>query len=374
LLAADSVVAASPDALLRFGAQRTAAVLNLDEAPTADFVTDRDATIPSTTLVESIRSRTRAGALHAIEASELCRAIFGDTVAVHTFMLGYAWQKGLVPVSMAALMEAIERNGVAIGLNKSAFQWGRVASEKPGHMEAALRASPATEPADEPIDALIARLRNELVAWQGRQPADRFSTLLEQVKKAATGVHANPDAFTRVVALAAFRVMAYKDEYEVARLYASPQFRQSLEREFDRTHKISIWLAPPILVRKDPATGRPKKIKFGSWILPVMKCIAALRVVRGTPLDVFGYTAERRAERDLATTFRADVGQLLINPSDRSLGQVEAIARAANEVRGFGAVKEAALHRYAIARAHILSGEAPVSTKRSAPVYIMKSI
>ena len=181
------------------------------------------------------------------------------------------------------------------------------------------------------------------------------------------------EPLTRTIAQAAFRVMAYKDEYEVARLYASPEFRESLAGEFDRSRKVSVWLAPPLLARKDPATGRPKKMKFGPWVFPVMKGLAALRVLRGTPLDVFGYTAERRAERELASSFETDILQLLQEASERTLSQVEALARAANEVRGFGPVKEAALQRYALARERILAGDL-AAVRRPGPVFLMKSI
>ena len=374
LLGADTVVSASADALLRLSAARTATVLNTDETPTADFVSNRDATVPSATLVEQVRERTRPGAFHALGFGRLCRAIFGDTVASHTFMLGYAWQKGLVPVSAAALMEAIERNGAAVAMNKSAFQWGRVAADRLDRLEVALGLRAAPPAAIEPLDALLARLRNELTAYQHSAHAARFSALVEQVQRAETAIHPGAGQLTRAVAQAAFRVMAYKDEYEVARLYSSPEFRASLSVEFDRSRKVSVWLSPPLLARKDPATGRPKKMKFGPWIFPLMKGLATLRVLRGTALDVFGYTAERRAERELAQGFEADILQLLRAPSERTLAQVEALARAANEVRGFGPVKEAALRRYAAARQRILAGDTQAIAKRPAPIHFMKSV
>jgi indolepyruvate ferredoxin oxidoreductase len=373
LLAADSVVAAAADTLLRLSPERTATVLNTEKAPTADIVADRDATIPSATLMQRVRERTRAGAFHAMEVGRLCRAIFGDTVATHTFMLGYAWQKGLVPVSASAIQAAIEGNGVAVTMNLSAFQWGRVAAEKLQQLEAAvgLRAAPV---ASEPLDALLARFHRELTAYQGNRHAERFSALIAKVQRAEQGRAASSVQLTRLVAQAAYRVMAYKDEYEVARLYASPDFRQSLADEFDGTRKVSVWLAPPLLARKDPATGRPRKMKFGPWVFPLMKGLAALRVLRGTPLDVFGYTAERRAERELARSFEADILQLVKAPSERTLAHAEALARAANEVRGFGPVKEAALKRYAVARERILAGDVQAIAKRPAPIFLMKSI
>ncbi|MGE4242702.1 DUF6537 domain-containing protein [Ramlibacter sp.] len=374
LLGADTVVSASADALLRLSAGRTATVLNTDETPTADFVANRDAEVPSATLLERVRERTRAGAFHALGFGGLCRAIFGDTVASHTFMLGYAWQKGLVPVSAAALIEAIERNGAAVAMNKSAFQWGRVAADRLERLESALglRAAPAAS--TEPLDALLARLRNELTAYQHSAHAARFGAVVAQVQRAEAAVHPGAEQLTRIVARAVFRAMAYKDEYEVARLYAAPEFRASLAAEFDRSRKVSVWLSPPLLARKDPATGRPKKMKFGPWIFPVMKGLAALRLLRGTPLDVFGYTAERRAERHHAQTFESDILQLLETPAERTLAQVQALARAANEVRGFGPVKEVALRRYAAARERILAGDGQAMAMRPSPIHFMKSV
>ena len=374
LLGADAVVSASPDALLRLSAGRTVTVLNTDEIPTADFVSNRDATVPSATLAQRVRDRTRPGAFHAVAFGRLCRAIFGDTVATHTFMLGYAWQKGLVPVAADALMEAIERNGAAVAMNKSAFQWGRVAADRLERLELALGLRAASAITSEPLDALMVRLRNELTAYQNSAHAARFSALTKQVQRAEAAFHPGAEQLTRTVAHAAFRLMAYKDEYEVARLYSSPEFRASLADEFDRSRKVSIWLSPPLLSRKDPATGRPKKMKFGPWIFPLMKGLAAMRVLRGTALDVFGYTAERRAERELAQDFESDILQLLQEPSERTLAQVGTLAQAANEVRGFGPVKEAALSRYAAARERILAGEAQAIAKRPAPIHFMKSI
>jgi indolepyruvate ferredoxin oxidoreductase len=374
LLGADTVVSAAADALLRFSPQRTASVLNTEESPTADFVTNRDAAVPSAALMQRVRERSRTEGFHALEFGRLCRAIFGDTVAVHTLMLGYAWQKGLVPLSEAALMQAVERNGAAVAMNRSAFQWGRVAAEKLERLESALGLCATPAAPMEPQAVLLGRLSGELAAYQDGRYAARFTALMEQVQRAAASVPERAEQLADIVGQAAFRVMAYKDEYEVARLYASPEFRASLAVEFDRTRKVSVWLAPPLLARKDPATGRPRKMKFGPWVFPFMKGLAALRVLRGTPLDVFGYTAERRAERDLARSFEADLLQLLQSPTQRSLELVEALARSAQEVRGFGLVKEAALQRYAIARARILAGDVAAIERRAAPVFFMKSV
>jgi indolepyruvate ferredoxin oxidoreductase len=234
--------------------------------------------------------------------------------------------------------------------------------------------SAPTAAAGESLDAMLARLRSELVSYQGSGHAERFGALVAQVQRAESDIQPGAGQLTRTVAQAAFRVTAYKDEYEVARLYASPAFRQSLAGEFDTSRKVSVWLAPPVLASKDPVTGRPKKMKFGPWVFPLMKGLAALRGLRGTPFDVFGYTAERRAERGLARSFGADIGQLVHSPSQRSLAQVEALARAANEVRGFGPVKEAALRRYAAARQRILDGDVQAIAKRVPPIHFIKSI
>jgi indolepyruvate ferredoxin oxidoreductase len=269
-------------------------------------------------------------------------------------MLGYAWQCGLLPLTRQSVMQAIEANGAAVDMNRRAFEWGRIAAAQPDELQRALSGVMAAPSPPKSLDALVEHLRQELVAYQGPAYAARFSALVETARGAERKLPTAREAFSRAVAESAFRLMAYKDEYEVARLYAAREFRESLGVEFARAQKVSLWLAPPLFSRKDPTTGRPKKRRFGPWIFPAMKLVAAMRVLRGTPFDLFGYTDERRAERALIEQFADDARVLSANLTDANFDRALALATAPQEVRGYGSVKHAAIDIYNARRLELL--------------------
>jgi indolepyruvate ferredoxin oxidoreductase len=369
LLGADSVVAASPDALVKFGKGRSAIVLNGDETPTADVVSDRDATLPSGRMIETLIGRAGDKGF-LVSATRIAEGLFGNNVAANTFLVGYAWQKGLLPVSAKAFERAIEANGAAVELNKRAFAWGRMAAVDMAAVEtmAGLAApAPAASPADETIDALIARRIADLTAYQDAAYAERYRGLVKRAQIAAAPLGANGQTFIRAVAVNAYRLMAYKDEYEVARLYAEPAFRQALEAQFSGVGKLSVWLAPPILSRVDPVTGRPAKRKFGPWIFKAFGVLAAMKGLRGTWADPFGATAERRAERALIGEYASTIGQLCARLDEVGLKTATALAALPDGVRGYGPVKEQAMKVYAERRAALIQASA-LSPARSLKV------
>ncbi|WP_425483868.1 indolepyruvate ferredoxin oxidoreductase family protein [Caulobacter soli] len=356
LLGADSVVAASPDALVKFGEGRGAIVLNGDETPTADGVTNRDAALPSARMIETLLGRAGDKGF-LVSATRIAEGLFGNNVAANTFLVGYAWQKGLVPVSARAFERAIEANGAAVELNKRAFAWGRMAAVDLAAVETMAglaAAAPVAKPADEAIDALIARRVADLTAYQDAAYAERYRTLVARAQAAAAPLSVKGEAFVRAVAVNAYRLMAYKDEYEVARLYAEPAFREALEAQFSGVGKLSVWLAPPILSRVDPVTGRPAKRKFGPWIFKAFGLLAAMKGLRGTWADPFGATAERRAERALAREYAATIGQLCARLDQVGLSTATALAQLPDMVRGYGPVKEEAMKLYAERRAKLI--------------------
>ncbi|MES2898890.1 MAG: indolepyruvate ferredoxin oxidoreductase family protein [Pseudomonadota bacterium] len=356
LLAADMVVAAGADALAKLSAGRSAAILNLEETPTSAIVLQRDATLPSGLMGERIRQRCAAGRFHSFNASSLAQQIFGDTVTAHTLMLGYAWQKGLVPLSFEAIDRTIELNGAAVALNRRAFTWGRIAAARP---QALASLSPArTAPPRQTLEQLIDSNARELESYQSRTYADQYRALVARAIKAEGSLADAGNLFSRAVAVNAFRVMAYKDEYEVARLYGSAEFKASLAAQFSDTGSISLWLAPPLLSRLDPATGRPKKRKFGPWVLTAFKLLAQAKRVRGTRLDIFGYTAERRHERRLAHEYAQMVGTLCHTLSESTLSRAVTLAELPREVRGYGPVKAAALADYEVRKKRLLDAVA----------------
>ena len=244
-------------------------------------------------------------------------------------------------------MGAIELNGVKIEENRKAFTWGRIASHDPATLEQML-GDGAGKVADT-LDAMIDRRRSFLVDYQDNNLADRYVGLVQRVREAEAGLDAG-SRLTNATARAWFRLLAYKDEYEVARLHADPAFLEKLQADFGRKSKLRFHLAPPLLSGKRDARGRPLKREFGAWILPVFRMLARLRRLRGTPFDVFGYTAERRMERQLIVEFEETIDRILAALDSGTLDGAVEVVEAFLDIRGFGPVKEEAV---AVAREHI---------------------
>jgi indolepyruvate ferredoxin oxidoreductase len=355
LLGADLVVSAAPDSLLRLTQSRTSAIVNLAPTPTPDVVTDRDATLPVHVMHDRIRSRCASSSFHAFDASALAQGIFGDTLPTHTFMLGYAWQKGLVPLTREAIEQVIERNGAAVEMNKSAFNWGRIHAAAPQALDTILAPASSSSSEPETLNELIELHKQRLVSYQNAAYAQKYVELVTLARNAETAVAAGSESFAIAVARAAYKLMAYKDEYEVARLYSSHAFRESLTSQFSAARKVSLWLAPPLMSRTDPKTGRPHKRKFGPWIFPLLKTISSLRGLRGTAFDVFGYTAERRSERRLVVEYAEDIRKVSRLLTAAKLEQAVAFAALPMDVRGFGPVKELAIQDHIVRRASLLA-------------------
>ncbi|MFD1561155.1 indolepyruvate ferredoxin oxidoreductase family protein [Paraburkholderia silviterrae] len=353
LLGADLVVAAAADTLQRLSAGRTAAVVNLARLPTADGLHDRDASLPIGLMRDRVEQRCTSS-FHAFDAGALAQALFGDVLPTHTLMLGYAWQLGLVPLTRTAIERAIELNGAAVELNKRAFNWGRVAASEPGELDAIEAVEDDRTVAPRTLDELIEHRASELTEYQNAAYAHRYRSLVALARRAEAQAMPGSEAFTTAVAKSAYRLMAYKDEYEVARLYSSADFRASLSSRFSSTRKLSLWLAPPVLSRIDPQTGHPKKRRFGPWIFPVLGVLARLRGLRGTPADVFGYSGERRAERRLVAEYFADIEQLCARLATVDRMCAVEYASLPEQIRGFGPVKAEAMEAHATQRAILL--------------------
>jgi indolepyruvate ferredoxin oxidoreductase len=353
VLGTDAVVASSPDALRKFAVGRGAIVLNADETPTADVVMDRDAALPTASMLDLLMKRAGDRGF-LLNATRIAEGLFGNNVAANTLMVGYAWQKGLLPISADAFAAAIESNGAAVGLNKRAFAWGRLAAVDLDAVER--MAGLVTEPvAVEDVEVLIARHRTDLVAYQDEAYAARYAALVDRVGAAVAPLGDAGEPLLRAVAANAYKLMAYKDEYEVARLYAEPAFREALSAQFASTRRLSLYLAPPMLSRIDPATGRPAKRKFGPWIFKAMALLAKSKRLRGSWADPFGRTAERRAERALRDEYLATV-EMLCDRLDRTASDTAlALAALPDMVRGYGPVKEEAMAHYAEARAALIA-------------------
>ena len=267
----------------------------------------------------------------------------GHSIATNTFMLGYAWQKGLVPVSGEALMRAIELNGVAIEDNRAAFLWGRRAAFDAGRVE---RLASAAEPElpthrlSRGVDELVERRRDYLVAYQDAAYARRYTELVARAREAERRVDAGSTAFAEAVARGWFRLLARKDAYEVARLYTDGEFERALRASFEGDFRLRFHLGVPRRGPVDPHTGEPAKHRYGAWLMPVLRVLARLKFLRDTPLDPFGAGAERRLERELIAEYEATIATLLAQLDGRTLRVAAEIAALPESIRGFGPIRQ----------------------------------
>jgi indolepyruvate ferredoxin oxidoreductase len=339
LLACDPVVAASPAALSRIQTGATKAVINSHAQPTAAFLFKPDIDFETAKMLHAIK--TAAGDSDSIDATALAAALMGDSIAANLFMLGYAFQKGLVPLGLGAIERAIELNGVAVDTNKRSFAWGRLAAHDSAHVEALVRNALRDDPVPEPqnLDALVESRAAFLKDYQNAAYAQRYRNTVRTVRVAEAKLARGFSGLAEAVARNLFTLMAYKDEYEVARLYTDGAFIKKLQRQFEGDFTIEYHLAPPLLASRDPATGEPKKRAFGPWVRHVFKLLAWLRPLRGTALDIFGYSQERRMERRLIADYEALVGELSASLSPENHALTIEIASLPAKIRGFGHIK-----------------------------------
>ncbi|WP_436637209.1 indolepyruvate ferredoxin oxidoreductase family protein [Microbaculum sp. FT89] len=337
LLAADLVVAGGAEALSLCAPDRTRAVLNTDVAPTAEFVMHQVQSFNALRI-----ARTVGDAVKGVDAAAIARfaeTALGDTIFANMMLVGFAWQKGLLPLRRKAVEQAIRLNGAAIDANVLAFAAGRLLAARPELFQGLVE--DPTKPADMPLDERIVFLAKELIAYQDEAYAERFLRSVSTVRAAEEKLKGSNLKLTRQAAESLFKLMAYKDEYEVARLYTAPEFRAALDKQFEGGGRISVQLAPPLLSRIDPRTGRPAKRSFGPWIFPVFGMLTRLKGLRGTRFDPFGYTAERREERALIADYEATLAKLAAGLDAKKLGLAIEIARVPELIRGFGPVKAA---------------------------------
>ena len=340
LIGCDLVVSSSPQASRTYCRDKTRAVVNSAELATADFVRDPDANLQSDKRLTALRRAVGDANLDSLAAHRLSSAYLGDSIYANVLLLGFAWQRGLVPVPLAALEAAIELNGVKVEENLRAFSLGRLAAEDEDFAMGSDSAVPA--PFDEPLETSLARFKAFLVGYQNERLADRFIELVERVRGAEKAVSSDTAMpLTDAVSRAYFKVLAYKDEYEVARLHTRPEFLAQLQEAYGDDAALKFHLAPPLLPSKKDERGRPRKREFGAWILPLFRLLARCKGLRGSKLDVFGYTEERRAERALIGEFEKTVETLLFGLNPNNLMLAVDTVRLYLKIRGFGPVKEA---------------------------------
>ena len=341
ILGCDMVVAAAPAALSRIEQGVTQAVINGYMQPVAAFVLNGDMDLGAESMMKSIRDAAGEEASTFVDGTGLATAILGDSIATNLFMLGYAWQKGLVPLSLEALMRAIELNGVAVESSKRTFDWGRLAAHNLKAVQAAARPTLRVEkPVARTLTDIVAKRVELLTAYQDKAYADRYRAFVDKVAMAEKDKARGRSGLAEAVAKSLYKLMAYKDEYEVGRLYSDGDFHKKLGAQFEGDYKLTFHLAPPLFADRDPTTGELKKREFGGWVMPLFRLLASMKRLRGGKLDVFGYTSERRMERRLIGEYQATIESLLATLSQDNHGLALQIAALPETMRGFGHIKE----------------------------------
>ena len=337
LIGCDIVVSSSPKASTAYRPAMRA-VINMAEMPTGDIMLNRDASLAATMRLQSIERVIGSENIASFDANRIAEALFGDSVLANVIMLGAAWQQGLVPVSIDALTRAIELNGVAVENNKRAFACGRLVVAGKDFVASLLGKS---QP-EETLDQIIQRRSDFLTSYQNSEYAQHYRALVEGVRTTECARIPGSQLLTIAVARSLFKLMSYKDEYEVARLHMETGFQDNLHQEFEGNFTIKYHLAPPILFCGRDSRGRPLKRQFGQWLQPVFRMLARLKFLRASPFDIFGYAKERRMERELINWYKSVIAELLPHLAAETLENSIKIASLPMEIRGYGPVKQAA--------------------------------
>lgn len=341
MLAYDPVVATGSEALSRLEHGVSRALVNRYVAPTAGFLSQPDMDFEQARMTKRLRDLLGSEGVEFVDASHRAEALLGDAIASNLFLLGMAYQRGLIPVGAAAIEKAITINGAAVTMNRRAFGWGRVQAHDPGLIARMLVIDERSlEDKVESLEDVIAGRAARLADYQDQSYAQRFLRSVERARSAEKQVDSASSIFTTAVAQSLYKLMAYKDEYEVARLHVATGFSQQVSAQFEGKTKISFSMAPPLFAKRDPASGRLIKKQYGPWMIPVLKLLAMGKRLRGTRLDPFGYLADRKMERRLVVEFEATVASLSRNLSRENIAVSAQIAALPLGIKGYGHVKD----------------------------------
>ena len=345
VIGCDPIVTAGKETSLRLRAGRSHVALNSHSAPTAAFVKNANWTNPGQACLAAIASALEdPAALGTVDADAIATQLLGDSIYTNPVLLGFAWQKGWLPLGLASLLQAMELNAVAVDKNVVAFHWGRLAAHDPMALARALqpaqsmqwlRSDKATPAA---LKDVVAKRVDFLRGYQNAAYAASYADLVEQVARAEEALYAGQRTLSVAVARNLFKLMAYKDEYEVARLHSDPQFRERIAAMFEGNYHVNYHLAPPLFAKKN-AQGQLQKQKMGPWVAHAFRILAPLKFLRGTAWDPFGFILERKAERALAREYRAVVQAFLPQLSSNNFDEALAFATLPEGIRGFGHVK-----------------------------------
>jgi indolepyruvate ferredoxin oxidoreductase len=370
LLGCDIVVSSTFDALAKITQGETHAVINTHETVTGDFTRSPDLQFPTASLKTLITDAAGKNATDFLDATRLATALMGDSIATNPFMLGFAYQKGLLPVSADSLERAIELNGVAAEANKRAFLWGRRAAHDLAAVEHFVDQS-APESIAPPIATtlaeIVAKRVEYLTAYQDAAYAERYRKLVERVRAGEAEKAPGMTGLAEALARYYFKLLAYKDEYEVARLYTDGTFLDEVKKHFEGDYKLQFHLSPPLLAPHDPDSGLPVKRSYGPWMLGAFRLMAKFKFLRGTAFDIFGRTAERRQERQLIADYERLVDTILAGLNHDRHRIAVALASIPEQIRGYGHIKQAHLEKALKRQAELLvEFEAPAARQTAA--------
>ncbi|HEY2185964.1 MAG TPA: indolepyruvate ferredoxin oxidoreductase family protein, partial [Xanthobacteraceae bacterium] len=343
VLGGDIVVAGNKKVLAAVKHGSTEMVVNVAEFLPGDFTRNPDFSLPTERLKRAIIADAGRERTHFLDASRAATTLFGSTVGANIFLVGYAYQLGAIPLAAESIEQAIELNGEAVEMNKQAFRWGRRAAADPAAIETLLKPSEAASDArklSRSLDETIARRTDFLTAYQNAAYAKRYREWVERAKTVEVARAPGKSGLADAVARYLFKLMAYKDEYEVARLYSDGSFMKQVGAELGGEHlRLHVHLAPPLLAPVNKVTGEPKKLTFGPWIFPLFKVLATFKFLRGTALDPFGYSPERRTERRLVRDYERMLEEILgkLDPNNHHIAV--GLAAIPEKIRGFGHVK-----------------------------------
>jgi indolepyruvate ferredoxin oxidoreductase len=306
-----------------------------------DFTRDADFSLPTERLKRAIVKAAGADRTSFFNATLAATRLFGNAIAANMFMLGMASQKGALPLTPASVEEAIRLNGQAVKMNIAAFRWGRKAAHDPQSVEALMsdQPGPAQPEAKETVADIIDRRAEFLRGYQNKAWAAKYRETLQPLVEAEVLACGEAGSVSEAAARSLFKLMAIKDEYEVARLYSDGSFKQQLGRQFESYDKLEYHMAPPVLGRKD-ASGHPKKTSFGGAMRVLFPVLAVLKVLRGTPLDMFGYSDERRMEREILSAFVDELKQICVTLRSDNSDQISEFLAYPMKIKGYGHVKE----------------------------------
>jgi indolepyruvate ferredoxin oxidoreductase len=337
VIACDPLVAAQRATLATMQRGRTFVALNDHGTPTASLMRNPDWQFPAAGCDAALAAAVGPDGVGALDAERAAEQLLGDTLYANPLLMGYAWQQGRIPLSRTAIRRAIELNGVQVERNLAAFEWGRHCAHDPSGVRSLFATQQVIQVVRRPsLDELIARRTEFLAAYQDAAYAEQYRAFVARVREVEATLSST--RLTEAVAQGLFKLMAYKDEYEVARLHSDPAFAAQIGAMFEGDIRLVHHLAPPILGRTD-AQGRAIKQAFGPWMHRALPWLAKLKFLRGTAFDPFGRTEERSTERALIHEYRATIEELLARLSAERLGAAVEIARLPQDIRGYGHVK-----------------------------------